>query len=107
MQLPHIICSPCMKNVCPLTAVKYLCKVEDIMPSVVLMLTKAFMALKMGDLTMYEREMNSHKEVRYTRSMNYPLFVNPRSMGCLVVVFYSKITFQLLLFLLIFCVGST
>ncbi|XP_052542446.1 BLOC-2 complex member HPS3 isoform X5 [Tympanuchus pallidicinctus] len=62
MQLPHIICSPCMKNVCPLTAVKYLCKVEDIMPSVVLTLTKAFMALKMGDLTMYEREMNSHKE---------------------------------------------
>ncbi|XP_048811423.1 Hermansky-Pudlak syndrome 3 protein isoform X1 [Lagopus muta] len=62
MQLPHVICSPCMKNVCPLTAVKYLCKVEDIMPSVVLTLTKAFMALKMGDLTMYEREMNSHKE---------------------------------------------
>ncbi|XP_042748349.1 Hermansky-Pudlak syndrome 3 protein [Lagopus leucura] len=61
-QLPHIICSPCMKNVCPLTAVKYLCEVEDIMPSVVLMLTKAFMALKMGDLTMYECEMNSHKE---------------------------------------------
>uniref|UniRef100_A0A669Q3H8 HPS3 biogenesis of lysosomal organelles complex 2 subunit 1 n=1 Tax=Phasianus colchicus TaxID=9054 RepID=A0A669Q3H8_PHACC len=62
MQLPHIICSPCMKNVCPLTAVKYLRKVEDIMPSVVLTLTKAFMALKMGDLTMYECEMNSHKE---------------------------------------------
>uniref|UniRef100_G1NEX7 HPS3 biosis of lysosomal organelles complex 2 subunit 1 n=1 Tax=Meleagris gallopavo TaxID=9103 RepID=G1NEX7_MELGA len=62
MQLPDIICSPCMKNVCPLTAVKYLCKVEDIMPSVVLTLTKAFMALKMGDLTMYECEMNSHKE---------------------------------------------
>uniref|UniRef100_A0A8C9FDJ1 HPS3 biogenesis of lysosomal organelles complex 2 subunit 1 n=1 Tax=Pavo cristatus TaxID=9049 RepID=A0A8C9FDJ1_PAVCR len=62
VQLPHIICSPCMKNVCPLTAVKYLRKVEDIMPSVVLTLTKAFMALKMGDLTMYECEMNSHKE---------------------------------------------
>lgn len=62
VQLPHIICSPCMKNVCPLTAVKYLRKVEDIMPSVVLTLTKAFMALKMGDLMMYECEMNSHKE---------------------------------------------
>ncbi|NXK50843.1 HPS3 protein, partial [Chauna torquata] len=62
VQLPHILCSPCMKNVCPLTAVKYLHKVENIMPSVVLTLTKAFMALKMGDLMMYEREMNSHKE---------------------------------------------
>ncbi|XP_021249845.1 Hermansky-Pudlak syndrome 3 protein isoform X2 [Numida meleagris] len=62
VQLPHIICSPCMRNVCPLTAVKYLRKVEEVMPSVVLTLTKAFMALKMGDLTMYEREMNSHKE---------------------------------------------
>ncbi|OXB56975.1 hypothetical protein ASZ78_013602 [Callipepla squamata] len=62
VQLPHIICSSCMRNVCPLTAVKYLRRVEDIMPSVVLTLTKAFMALKMGDLTMYECEMNSHKE---------------------------------------------
>lgn len=70
-----------MKNVCPLTAVKYLRKVEDIMPSVVLTLTKAFMALKMGDLMMYECEMNSHKEVRYTRSINDSFFVNPRSMG--------------------------
>ncbi|OXB52563.1 UNVERIFIED_CONTAM: hypothetical protein H355_013982, partial [Colinus virginianus] len=62
VQLPHIICSSSMRNVCPLTAVKYLRRVEDIMPSVVLTLTKAFMALKMGDLTMYECEMNSHKE---------------------------------------------
>ncbi|KFQ57632.1 Hermansky-Pudlak syndrome 3 protein, partial [Pelecanus crispus] len=62
VQLPHILCSPCMRNVCPLTAVKYLQKVEKIMPSVVLTLTKAFMALKMGDLTMYEREMDSYTE---------------------------------------------
>ncbi|KFR16867.1 Hermansky-Pudlak syndrome 3 protein, partial [Opisthocomus hoazin] len=62
VQLPHILCSPCMRNVCPLTAVKYLQKVEKIMPSVVLTLTKAFMALKMGDLTMYEHEMVSCKE---------------------------------------------
>ncbi|NXS43626.1 HPS3 protein, partial [Balaeniceps rex] len=65
VQLPHILCSPCMRNVCPLTAVNYLQKVEKIMPSVVLTLTKAFMALKMGDLTMYEREMDSYKEVKY------------------------------------------
>ncbi|NWI32303.1 HPS3 protein, partial [Sula dactylatra] len=62
LQLPHILCSPCMRNVCPLSAVKYLQKVEKIMPSVVLTLTKAFMALKMGDLTMYEHEMGSYKE---------------------------------------------
>ncbi|KFQ81690.1 Hermansky-Pudlak syndrome 3 protein, partial [Phaethon lepturus] len=62
VQLPHILCSPCMRNVCPLTAVKYLQKVEKIMPSVVLTLTKAFMALKMGDLMMYEHEMDSYKE---------------------------------------------
>ncbi|KFQ26100.1 Hermansky-Pudlak syndrome 3 protein, partial [Merops nubicus] len=62
VQLPHILCSPCMRNVCPLTAVKYLQKVEETMPSVVLTLTKAFMALKMGDLMMYEHEMDSYKE---------------------------------------------
>ncbi|KAM6127780.1 BLOC-2 complex member HPS3 isoform 1-T1 [Phoenicopterus ruber ruber] len=62
VQLPHILCSPCMRDVCPLTAVKYLQKVEKMMPSVVLTLTKAFMALKMGDLMMYEREMDSYKE---------------------------------------------
>lgn len=63
-QLPHILCSPCMRNVCPLRAVKYLQKVEKIMPSVVLTLTKAFMALKTGDLAMYEHEMDSYKEYR-------------------------------------------
>ncbi|NXJ63367.1 HPS3 protein, partial [Rostratula benghalensis] len=62
VQLPHVLCSPCMTNVCPLTAVKYLQKVEKMMPSVVLTLTKAFMALKMGDLMMYEQEMDSYKE---------------------------------------------
>ncbi|KAM9010583.1 LOW QUALITY PROTEIN: BLOC-2 complex member HPS3-like [Ara ararauna] len=57
VQLPHILCNP-WRNVCPVTAVKYLQKVEMVMPSVVLTLTKAFMALKMGDLTMYENEMD-------------------------------------------------
>ncbi|NXH20348.1 HPS3 protein, partial [Bucco capensis] len=63
VQLPHILCSTCMRNVCPLTAVKYLQEVEKTMPSVVLTLTKAFMALKIGDLTMYEHEMDSYKEI--------------------------------------------
>ncbi|XP_015493118.1 Hermansky-Pudlak syndrome 3 protein isoform X2 [Parus major] len=62
VQLPHVLCSPSMRNVCPLTAVKYLQKVEKMMPSAVLTLTKAFLALKMGDLTMYEHEMDSCKE---------------------------------------------
>ncbi|NXF91875.1 HPS3 protein, partial [Eubucco bourcierii] len=62
VQLPHILCSTCMRNVCPLTAVQCLQKIEKTMPSVVLTLTKALMALKMGDLVMYEREMDSYKE---------------------------------------------
>ncbi|XP_053807154.1 BLOC-2 complex member HPS3 [Vidua chalybeata] len=62
VQLPDILCSPSMRNICPLTAVKYLQKVEKMMPSVVLTLTKASLALKMGDLTMYEHEMQSYKE---------------------------------------------
>ncbi|XP_057886758.1 BLOC-2 complex member HPS3 isoform X2 [Melospiza georgiana] len=62
VQLPDILCSPSMRNICPLTAVKYLQKVEKMMPSVVLTLTKAFFALKMGDLAMYEHEMHSYKE---------------------------------------------
>ncbi|NWV68463.1 HPS3 protein, partial [Malurus elegans] len=62
VQLPHILCSPCMRNVCPFTAVNYLQKVEKMMPSAVLTLTKAFLALKMGDLLMYEHEMDSCEE---------------------------------------------
>ncbi|XP_071609056.1 BLOC-2 complex member HPS3 isoform X4 [Heliangelus exortis] len=65
-QLPHILCSPCMRNVCPSTAVEYLQKVEKMMPSVVLTLATAFMALKMGDLMMYEHEMDSYKEAALT-----------------------------------------
>ncbi|KAM9378570.1 BLOC-2 complex member HPS3 [Phaethornis superciliosus] len=65
-QLPHILCSPCMRNVCPSTAVEYLQKVEEMMPSVVLTLATAFMALKMGDLMMYEHEMDSYKEAALT-----------------------------------------
>ncbi|NXX68988.1 HPS3 protein, partial [Spizella passerina] len=62
VQLPDILCSPSMRNICPLTAVKYLQKIEKMMPSVVLTLTKAFCALKMGVLAMYEHEMHSYKE---------------------------------------------
>ncbi|XP_071668897.1 BLOC-2 complex member HPS3 isoform X2 [Patagioenas fasciata] len=63
VQLPHILCSPCMGNVCPSAAVRCLQQVEKVMPSVVLTLTKASMALRMGDLMMYEHEMDSYKEM--------------------------------------------
>ncbi|NXG66891.1 HPS3 protein, partial [Hemiprocne comata] len=65
-QLPHILCSPYLKNACPLTAVEYLQKVEKMMPSVVLTLSKASMALRMGDLLMYGHEMDSYKEAILT-----------------------------------------
>lgn len=68
-----------MRNVCPLTAVKYLQKVEKMMPSVVLTLTKAFLALKMGDLTMYEHEMDSYKKVNYAEGMSYSRFAKSKS----------------------------
>lgn len=68
-----------MRNICPLTAVKYLQKVEKSMPSVVLTLTKAFLALKMGDLTMYEHEMDSYKEVKYAKCMSYSCFSKSKS----------------------------
>lgn len=68
-----------MRNICPLTAVKYLQKVEKIMPSVVLTLTKAFFALKMGDLAMYEHEMHSYKEVKYAKSVSCSCFTKSRA----------------------------
>ncbi|XP_030430210.1 Hermansky-Pudlak syndrome 3 protein isoform X1 [Gopherus evgoodei] len=63
-QLPHVLCSPCMKNVCPSMAMKLLQKVELIVPSVVLTLTKAAIALKMGDLEAYKNEMDCYTEMR-------------------------------------------
>ncbi|XP_050821813.1 BLOC-2 complex member HPS3 isoform X2 [Gopherus flavomarginatus] len=63
-QLPHVLCSPCMKNVCPSMAMKLLQKAELIVPSVVLTLTKAAIALKMGDLEAYKNEMDCYTEMR-------------------------------------------
>ena len=65
-QLPHILCSPSMKNINPLTAMNYLRKLDTSgFSSILVTLTKAAMALKMGDLDMYRNEMKSHSEVRY------------------------------------------
>ncbi|XP_062947485.1 BLOC-2 complex member HPS3 isoform X3 [Cynocephalus volans] len=64
-QLPHILCSPSMKNVNPLTAMSYLRKLDSSgFSSILVTLTKATVALKMGDLDMYRNEMKSHPEMK-------------------------------------------
>ncbi|XP_042091702.1 BLOC-2 complex member HPS3 isoform X2 [Ovis aries] len=64
-QLPHILCSPSMKNIDPLTAIKYLRKLDTSgFSSVLVTLAKAAMALKMGDLDMHRDEMKSHSEMK-------------------------------------------
>ncbi|XP_072474363.1 BLOC-2 complex member HPS3 isoform X2 [Notamacropus eugenii] len=63
-QLPHALCSPCMKNIDPLTAMNYLKKLNTSgFSSVLVTLTKAAMALKMGDLNTYKNEMKCHTEM--------------------------------------------
>lgn len=49
------------------------------MPSVVLTLTKASMALRMGDLMMYEHEMDSYKEVKSAESTSCSCFAKPKA----------------------------
>lgn len=70
-----------MRNACPAAAVKCLQQVEKMMPSVVLTLTKASMALRMGDLMMYEREMDSYKEVKSAESTSCSRFAKPKAGG--------------------------
>ena len=63
-QLPHILCSPSMKNIDPSTALRYLRKLDTSgFSSVLVTLAKAAMALKMGDLDMHMNEMKSRSEV--------------------------------------------
>ncbi|XP_043850817.1 Hermansky-Pudlak syndrome 3 protein isoform X4 [Dromiciops gliroides] len=63
-QLPHALCSPCMKNMDPLMAMNHLKKLNiSGSSSVLVTLTKASMALKMGDLDAYKREMKCHTEM--------------------------------------------
>ncbi|XP_004755560.1 BLOC-2 complex member HPS3 isoform X5 [Mustela lutreola] len=64
-QLPHILCSPSMKNINPLTAISHLSKLDTSgFSSILVALTKAAMALKMGDLDMHRNEMKSHPEMK-------------------------------------------
>ncbi|KAJ6669383.1 hypothetical protein lerEdw1_008192 [Lerista edwardsae] len=62
-QIPHVLCSPCTKNVCPKIAMDYLDKVEAVVPSVVVTLTKACMALKMGDQDRCRNELDRYAEM--------------------------------------------
>ncbi|KFO32781.1 Hermansky-Pudlak syndrome 3 protein [Fukomys damarensis] len=64
-QLPHILCSPAMKNVNPLTALSCLRKLDACgLFSVLVTLMKAALALKMGDVDMYGSEMKSHSQMK-------------------------------------------
>ncbi|KAM7133778.1 BLOC-2 complex member HPS3 isoform 1-T1 [Molossus nigricans] len=64
-QVPHILCSPSMKNVNPSAAMSYLRKLDTSgLSSVLVTLTKAAMALKMGDLDLYGSAMKSHSEMK-------------------------------------------
>ncbi|XP_074047212.1 BLOC-2 complex member HPS3 isoform X2 [Macrotis lagotis] len=63
-QLPHALCSPCMKNIDPLIAMNHLKKLDTSgLSSVLVTLTKAAMALKIGDLNTYKKEMKCHSEM--------------------------------------------
>ncbi|KAM9316483.1 BLOC-2 complex member HPS3 [Gastrophryne carolinensis] len=62
-QLPHVLCSSAMVNVCPAKAITFLEKLESQACSAVLSLTKAAMALKMQDLPLYEAEMQRYPEI--------------------------------------------
>nr|XP_042134918.1 Hermansky-Pudlak syndrome 3 protein isoform X4 [Peromyscus maniculatus bairdii] len=74
-QLPHVLCSPSMKNISPLTALHYLKNLDTCEFSPVLVtLTKAAVALKMGDLDMYRNEMKSHSEMKLV----YGFILEPR-----------------------------
>lgn len=62
-QLPNMLSSPCMANVCPAKAIDFLEKLESVACSAVISLTKAAMALRMHDLQKYEAEMQRHPEI--------------------------------------------
>ncbi|XP_069474463.1 BLOC-2 complex member HPS3 [Ambystoma mexicanum] len=62
-QIPHALCSPCMQNVCPKIAMKYLQNLERAAPSTLVTLTKAVIALKMQDFKVFETEMEKHTEM--------------------------------------------
>ncbi|CAI9572386.1 unnamed protein product, partial [Staurois parvus] len=62
-QLPNVLSSPCMVNVCPVKSMDFLEKLESVACPAVISLTKATMALRIHDLQKYEAEMKRHSEI--------------------------------------------
>ncbi|XP_066565669.1 BLOC-2 complex member HPS3 isoform X2 [Amia ocellicauda] len=62
-QLPHVVCSPFMKNATSAAAYSHLQHLEASLPAVIVTLCKAAVALKMGDLALYRQEMDRHAEM--------------------------------------------
>ncbi|XP_053316881.1 BLOC-2 complex member HPS3 [Spea bombifrons] len=62
-QLPCVLCSPCMKNVCPKKAIGYLEKAESASNSGLVSLTKASMALRMNDPETCKNQMDQQPEM--------------------------------------------
>ncbi|XP_007437468.1 Hermansky-Pudlak syndrome 3 protein isoform X2 [Python bivittatus] len=63
-QIPHVLCSPCMKKVCLEMAMEYLELIEKVVPSVLVTLAKASVALKRGDQNGCKRELDSQAEMK-------------------------------------------
>ncbi|XP_041030221.1 Hermansky-Pudlak syndrome 3 protein isoform X2 [Carcharodon carcharias] len=63
-QIPHALCSPCMRNVCLRTAWDHLERLSAISPSPLVMLTKATVALRLEDLQKYQMAMERYTETR-------------------------------------------
>ncbi|XP_028855796.1 BLOC-2 complex member HPS3 isoform X2 [Denticeps clupeoides] len=63
-QLPHVVCSPFMQNANPAFALTHLGRLEaSSAPSVTLTLTKAALALRIGNMDLYKQQMDRHAEM--------------------------------------------
>ncbi|XP_067898717.1 Hermansky-Pudlak syndrome 3 protein isoform X2 [Heterodontus francisci] len=63
-QIPHALCSPCMRNVCLRTAWDHLERLAAICPSSLVTLTKAMVALRLQDLQKYQTAMERYTETK-------------------------------------------
>ncbi|KAM4814885.1 BLOC-2 complex member HPS3-like isoform 2-T2 [Thomomys bottae] len=64
-RLPHVLCSPSMKNIDPSRAWSCLSSLDACgFSSVLVTLTRAAVALKLGDLDLHRKEIQSHSEMQ-------------------------------------------
>ncbi|XP_078061467.1 BLOC-2 complex member HPS3 isoform X2 [Mustelus asterias] len=63
-QIPHALCSPCMRNVCLRTAWDHLERLSAISPSPLVTLTKATVALRLKDPQKYQTAMERYTETK-------------------------------------------